>query len=54
MAKCIQEPPPKRDDPIFREGFTVFTPRSARGPKRPPTKSDEASETENTDKKEEL
>ena len=30
MAKGIWESPPKRDDPIFKSGLTVYTPRSAR------------------------
>ena len=30
MGKFIEESPPKRDDPIFKEGLTIFTPRSAR------------------------
>ena len=37
MGKCIEEPPPKRDDPIFKQGPTIYTPRAARD-STPPTK----------------
>ena len=38
MGKTILESPPKRDEPIFKEGFSVFTPSSARA-STPSTKS---------------
>ncbi len=38
MGKAILEKPAKRDDPIYKEGFQIFTPRSARG-STPSTKS---------------
>ncbi len=31
MGKGIWLKPAKRDDPIYKEGLTIFTPRSARG-----------------------
>ena len=31
MAKSIELPPPGPDDPIFKEGLTILTPRLARG-----------------------
>ena len=31
MAKGTWVKPAKRDDPIYKEGLTVFTPRSHRG-----------------------
>ena len=31
MGKVIWESPAGPDDPIYKEGLTVFTPRSARG-----------------------
>ena len=30
MGKLTWDAPPKRDDPIFKEGWTVFTPRLVR------------------------
>ena len=41
MVKLIRESPAKRDDPIYREGFTVYTPRSHRPKPRPPAKPKE-------------
>ena len=38
MGKTILEKPATRDDPIYKEGLTVSTPRSARG-STPSTKS---------------
>ncbi len=38
MGKVIWESPAGPDDPIYKEGLTVFTPRSARG-STPSTKS---------------
>ncbi len=31
MGKTILEKPAKRDDPIYKEGLTISTPRSHRG-----------------------
>ncbi len=31
MGKGIWESPAGPDDPIYKEGLTIFTPRSARG-----------------------
>ena len=31
MARFTKERLAKRDDPIYKEGLTIFTPRSARG-----------------------
>ena len=41
MGKGTRLPPPGPDDPIYKEGFTVYTPRSARGSTRPATPEDE-------------
>jgi len=38
MGKLIWLKPATRDDPIYKEGFQIFTPRSARG-SPPSTKS---------------
>ncbi len=35
MARFTKELLAKRDDPIFREGLTVFTPYTARSPRAP-------------------
>ncbi len=41
MGKFTEEPPPKRDDPIFRQGPKVYTPRPAPPPTKPkPSKKD--------------
>jgi hypothetical protein len=50
MVKLIRDKPAKRDDPIYREGLTISTPRSHRGstpstkpsPKTPATSSENA------------
>ena len=41
MGKSIEESPPKRDDPIFKKGPTIYTPRSVPPPTKPkPSKKD--------------
>ncbi len=35
MARFTKELLARRDDPIFREGLTVFTPYAARSPRAP-------------------
>ena len=35
MARFTEESLAKRDDPIYREGLTVFTPYTARSPRAP-------------------
>ena len=42
MGKVIWESPAGPDDPIYKEGFTVYTPRSHRPKPRPtsPPKED--------------
>jgi len=48
MARFTEELLAKRDDPIYREGLTVFTPYTARSPrtskppaKKPPAQADQ-------------
>ncbi len=60
MGKGIWEKPATRDDPIYKEGLTVFTPRSARGstpstpssPKSTASDSDPGSPAQQTSKPE--
>ncbi len=35
MARCILRPPAGPDDPIYKEGLTIFTPYTARSPRAP-------------------
>ena len=48
MGKLTWDAPPKRDDPIFKEGLTVFTPRLVRA-STPSTKSSPKSTASGSD-----